>query len=49
MWLDWIQGNQPSDFDLASKCFSVKKLNIFSNQRKMTYELHVSLSSQKLM
>lgn len=36
MWLDWIQENQLSDFDLASKSFHVKKLNTFSNQRKMT-------------
>lgn len=49
MLLDWIQENQLADFDLASKSFPVKKLNTFSNQRKKTYELRVSLASKKLM
>lgn len=36
MLLDWIQENQLSDFDLASKSFPVKKLSTLSNQRKKT-------------
>lgn len=44
--LDWIQENQLSDFNLASKSFPVKKLTTFSNQRKKN-DVHVSLMSQK--
>lgn len=49
MWSDWIQENQLSDFDLASKSSPAKKLDTFANQRTITYELHVSVSSPKFM